>query len=119
MSRRSSAVQRHAKEIMSDRPALSASEFASVFFPPKHAEIAACIRDILGRVLIVDVSRITAEDRLVEDLGLGMVDGLDPNFLEIDIRDELHVDIGSSWPTLKTVRDLVNLVGERCPTDER
>ncbi len=115
MSRRSSAVKRHAEELMKDRPPLSSSEFGCAYFPPKHQKVAPRIRDILGRVLIVDVNRVGADDRLIEDLGLGVVNGMDADFVELDIDRELHVDIGSAWPVMKTVRDMVTFVGNHCP----
>lgn len=118
MSRRSSAVQRHAKEIMRNRASLSSSEFGSTFFPQHQTEIAAQIRDILERVLIVDVSRIEADDKLIEDLGLGVVDGLDANFVEFDIHQKLHVSLRPAWPQIKTVRDVVTYVSDHRPRGE-
>lgn len=116
MSRRSSAVQKRAKEIMRDRRAMSPLEFGSEFFAGNQAEAASRIYDILKKVLIVDVSRIRPDDRLVQDLGLAQVDGLDPNFLELDIKDSFGVSIRAAWPSIKTVRDLVTYVSTHCPT---
>ena len=87
MSRRSTAVQRHAGELMAGRTALTHSEFGSRFFPPDQAETASRLREILARILILDVTRVHPDDRLIEDLGLGQVDGLAPNFLEFDVGD--------------------------------
>ncbi len=115
MSRRSAAVQRRAKEIMRGRRALSSPEFGSVFFPEHQAEIAARMRNILKDVLIVDVSRIHADDRLIEDLGLGQVNGLDFEFLEFDVEQNFGVTLRSAWPSIKTVRDIVTYVGDHRP----
>ena len=113
-SRRIAAVRKRAKEIMRDRQALSSTAFGSELFPQHEAEIAARLREILKRVLIVDVTRIHPDDRLVEDLGLGQVDGLDPNFLEGDIEREFGVGLTPAWSSIKTVRDLVTYVSSHC-----
>jgi acyl carrier protein len=110
MSRRSAAVQERAVEMMRDRRVLSASEFGSQFFPPEQSRIATQLREILKDVLIVDVSRIHPDDRLVEDLGLGQVDGLAQNFLEQDVDDRFGVSLRPAWSSIKTVRDLVAYV---------
>ena len=110
MSRRSAAVQKHAKEIMQDRCVLSPAEFGSEFFPPEQSPIATRLREILKDVLIVDVSRMHPDDRLIEDLGLGQVAGLDSNFLEENIKREFSVSLRPVWSSIKTVRDLVTYV---------
>lgn len=115
MSRRSNAVQKHAREIMRDRRSMSASEFGSEYFSTDQAEIASRLRDILKKVLIVDATRIHPEDRLIEDLGLGQVDGLDPNFLELDIEHSFGVSLRPTWSSIKTVRDLVTYVSTNIP----
>ena len=61
MSRRSTAVQRHAKEILQNRRSLSAKEFGQECFPHKQSAAATRLRQILEKILIVDVSRITAK----------------------------------------------------------
>jgi acyl carrier protein len=119
MSRRSAAVQKRAKEVMRDRRAMSSSEFGSAFFPHDQAEITARVRDILKDVLIVDISRIHPDDRLVEDLGLGQVNGLDAEFLAADLEHKLGVRLSADAPILplpgKTVRDLVTYVLTETP----
>ena len=115
MARRSTGVKRRAKEVMRDRRAVSPSEFGSEFFPKDQAEIACRLRDILKKVLIVDASRIRPDDRLIEDLGLGQVDGLDPNWLECDIEESFGANLKPSWPSIKTVRDLVTYVASHQP----
>ena len=112
MSRRSTAVQKRAEEIMRNRRSLSAEEFGLEFFPQNQSAIAARLRRILEKTLIVDASRLHPDDQLVEDLGFGRVDGLAPNFLELDVEREFGVNLKSAWPSLKTVRDLVTYISE-------
>ena len=115
MLRRSTAVKRRAKAIMRDRRAMSPLEFGSEFFPKDQVEIACRLRDILKKVLIVDASRIHPDDRLIEDLGLGQVDGLDPNWLERDIEESFGVSLKPNWSSIKTVRELVIYVASHQP----
>jgi acyl carrier protein len=115
MSGRSSAVQRRAKEIMRGRRAMSSSEFGSAFFPDHEAGIAARLREVLKVILIVDVCRIHPDDLLMDDLGLGQVDGLDPNVLEFEVQQSFGVNLRPAWPSIKTVRDLVTYVSNHCP----
>jgi hypothetical protein len=61
----------------------------------------------------VDVRRIHPEDRIIEDLGLGQVDGMDGNWLDLEIERAFGVSIRAAWPELKTVRDVVEHVSVR------
>ncbi len=116
MARQSASVKRQANEIMGERQPLSPVQFGSEFFPKEQVDVASRLLDILRKVLIVDVSRIHPDDRLVEDLGLGQVDGLDPNWLACDIKDSFGVSLEPGWASIKTVRDLVTYVSTHCPT---
>ncbi|MBC8873871.1 MAG: acyl carrier protein [Planctomycetes bacterium] len=110
MSRRSSAVKRRAEQVMAGRPAINRSDFGSHFSPHHEAEIASRVHEMLEKILIVDVSRIRPDDKLIEDLGLGQIDGLDPNFLELDVKDAFGVDLRPVWRTGVTLRDLVHYI---------
>ncbi len=110
MSRRSSAVKRRAEQVMSGRPSVNRSDFGSHLFPHHEAEIASCVHEMLEKVLIVDVSRIRPDDKLIEDLGLGQIDGLAPNVLELDVKDAFGVDLRPVWRTGVTLRDLVHYI---------
>ena len=116
MSRRSSAVQKRAKEIMRNRRSLSAEEFGLEFFPKEQSTTAIRLRQMLENILIVDVSRIHFDDQLIEDLGFGQVDGLDPNFLELEVEREFGVSLRPAWFSIKTVRDLVVYVSGGAPS---
>jgi hypothetical protein len=106
MSRRSVAVQRRAAQIMRGRQPLSAQEFGVAFFPPSQAAVATRLRKMLEDGLIVDPTRMRPDDRL-DDLGFGQIDGLDPNFLELDVESEFGVALRPAWASIHTFRDLV------------
>jgi acyl carrier protein len=110
MSRRSRAVQRRAAEVLHDRPSLSAEEFGQTLFPPEQSAIATWLRKTLEEILIVDASRIRPDDRLIDDLGFGQVDGMDPNFLEFEVEREYGVKLRPAWASVKTGRDLVTYI---------
>ena len=110
MSRESTRIQNHAKQIMAGREALSPDEFAGAHFLLAERPIAAKIQTFLAEILIVDASRIHPDDRLVEDLGFGQIDGLDPNFLGFDVEREFGVSLSPGGASIKTVRDLVKYI---------
>jgi len=95
---------------MGGRESHTHTDFGSRFFPPNGAQIASRLHEMLGKFLIVDVTRIHPDDKLVEDLGLGRVDGLDPNLFEFDVKDAFGVDLRPVWRKDVTVRDLVDYV---------
>ena len=61
-------------------------------------------------MLIVDVSRIRPDDLLTDDLGLGQIDGLDGEFLLLDIQKEFSISLRPEATDVKTVRDLIQYV---------
>ena len=92
LSRRSNAVKRTANELMKGRQSLSPDEFAETHFPTSQ-KVASRLFQILSNELIVDVSRIHPTDRLYADLGLGVIDGLDPVHLAMDVEQVFSADI--------------------------
>ncbi len=113
MSRRSSAVKRRAAEVMNGRKRHSSQEFARSFFPDSQQEPARRVHEVLRRVLIVDVARIQPDDHLVGDLGLGQVDGLEPEHLSCDCEQRFGVPVLSLFSDQDpTVRQLVEFVAE-------
>ena len=86
------------------------------FFPKEQSTTAIRLRQMLENILIVDVSRIHFDDQLIEDLGFGQVDGLDPNFLELEVEREFGVSLRPAWFSIKTVRDLVVYVSGGAPS---
>ena len=66
---------------------------------------------MLADILIVDVARVYPDDRLVEDLGFGRVDGLGPGVPGIrDVEEAFGVDLAPVWRSEITLRDLVTYV---------
>lgn len=92
MSQRSTAVQRRAAAVFAGRERLTTTEFCELF-PVADRSIAARVRDILKDVLIVDTRFIRPEDRLIADLGLGQVDGLDAYHLDGDFKSVYHASV--------------------------
>lgn len=113
MSRRSTAIQKHAAQIMTGRSPLTHEQFGVQFFASAQATIATKLREMLAKSLIVDARRIHPDDRLIEDLGFGQMDGLDGNVLEFDVEREFGVSLRPGWPDFRTVRDLVTYVSTR------
>jgi hypothetical protein len=58
----------------------------------------------------VDASRIHPDDRLIEDLGFAQMDGLDANWLELDVAREFGVSIHPHWAAIHSVRGLVSCI---------
>src|SRR5262249_52659063 len=80
-ARRSAAVKRRAREVMSGRQSMTSQQFSVAFFGPNQRDTAKAVKDLLAKALIIDSSTIHPDDRLIADLGLAKVDGLDLNFL--------------------------------------
>jgi len=112
-ARNNGAIQRHAAELISARKALTHEEFGAQFFSPEERHIASRLRELLEMILIVDVSRVYPDDKLVEDLGFARVDALGPSFLELDVEDAFGVDISQAWKYEITLRDLVTYISKR------
>ena len=92
MSQCGSAVKRRAATVFAGRDRLTPSEFSDLF-PASVSPIAKRLHDILKKVLIVDVRFIRPDDRLISDLGLGQVDGLEPYHLDGIVRSEYHASL--------------------------
>jgi hypothetical protein len=92
MSQRGSAVKRRAATVFAGRERLTPSEFSDLF-PASVSPIAKRLHDSLKKVLIVDVRFIRPDDRLISDLGLGQVDGLEPYHLDDIVRSEYRASL--------------------------
>lgn len=92
MSQRSSAVKNRAAVVFAGRERLSPNEFAELF-PAMERTIAARLQEMLKDVLIVDARCVRPEDRLIRDLGLGQVDGLEPYHLDGDAKSEYNISL--------------------------
>jgi hypothetical protein len=108
-AKRCAAVKKRAKAAMAGRESMTPRQFADAFFQPAQVEAAITMIGMLGKILIVDTTRIRPEDRLVGDLGLTHVDGLDVNWLIHDLADRYGVASGAFTNHDPTVRELVDL----------
>lgn len=110
MSRRRSDQIRRVKSTMHGRPAFTHEKFGERFFVADDAPVAARVRAILEEAVGVDLSRAVPEDRLVEDLGLGGVDGLAGIHLMHDLQGEFQIKPDGSPSTIVTLRELVEVM---------
>ena len=116
MSRRSAAVKRRANAIMLGRRGLTAHEFATRFFPSSQQAIAATVSEVLAGVLIVDVARVWPDDRLVGDLGMGQVDGLDAYHFDGELRTRFGISVLDVFKTEDpSVREVIECISRRLP----
>jgi hypothetical protein len=117
MSQRSSAVKRRATVVFTGRDRLTSNEFSDLF-PASVRPIAKRLQDILKNVLIVDVGFIRPEDRLISDLGLGQVDGLEPYHLDGDVNSEFHVSLLPLFETTadSSVAEVVEYLADKTTT---
>lgn len=93
MSRRSAAVRHRAESVMHGREPMTPQQFAEWFFPQGERVVAAGVREALANVLIVDAARVSPNDYLVGDLGLGQVDGLEPHHLDSELRTRFGISV--------------------------
>jgi len=119
MSQRSSAVKRRAAEVFSGRALLTVDQFSELF-PTDLRQVAGTIREILEGVLIVDVRCVRPQDRLIADLGLGHVDGLDAYHLDGDVESRYRLSILGLFESTgdPTVDDVVRYVAQRITTNQ-
>lgn len=116
MSRRNAAVKRRANAVMLGPQDLTAQEFARTFFPSSQQGIAVTVSEVLAGVLIVDVARVQPDDRLVGDLGMGQVDGLDAHHFDDDLRTRFGVSVlGLFKEGDPSVREVIEYISGRLP----
>jgi acyl carrier protein len=118
MSQRSSAVKDRAATVFAGRSSLSRNEFAALF-PTTTRSIAARLQEMLAGVLIVDAKLVRPEDRLISDLGLGHVDGLDAYHLDGDVKSEYNISLLPLFEELgdPSVADVVQYVAKESTTN--
>ena len=119
MSHRSSAVKRRAATVFEGRQRLTTDEFSELF-PDDVRSIATRSRNILKGVLIVDVLFIQPNDRLIADLGLGHVDGLEPYHLDGDVQSEYDVSLLPLFESIPdpSVADVVQYLASQNTTNK-
>jgi len=119
MSQRSLAVKRRAAVVFTGRERLTSNEFCDLF-PAPVRPVAERLHDILKNVLIVDVRFIRPEDRLISDLGLGQVDGLEPYHLDGDVESEYHASLLPLFETTvdPSVAEVVEYLADKTTTNK-
>ena len=66
--------------------------------------------------MIVDVARVQPDDRLVGDLGMGQVDGLDAHHFDGDLRTRFGVSVlGLFKEGDPSVREVIEYISGRLP----
>jgi len=96
---------------MQSRQPRTLDEFGSHFFGPDAAPIAKRLREILARQVSVDLSRLSPDDRFIEDLQMVELDSLSTVNLVVDIEREFGIKIpDADAGKIRTLRDLVEYV---------
>ncbi len=118
MSQRSSAVKERAAIVFAGRKSLSPNEFAALF-PATARPIASRFQRMLAGVLIVDAQLVRPEDRLISDLGLGHVDGLEAYHLDGDVKSEYNISLMPLFDKLDdpSVADVVQFLAGKNTTN--
>jgi acyl carrier protein len=105
------SVRRLVMNRMHRRDARTAEEFGKQFFPPDIAPIATRLWEILARHIEVDLSRLSPDDRFIEDLEMVELDSLSTVNFALDIEREFGISIpDTDAERLKTFRDVVQYV---------
>src|SRR5262249_39602994 len=100
-------VQRRVLKQMQLRPSRTPEEFGRDLFPPASASIAARVREILGRHLAVDLSRLSPEDTFV-DLEMAELDSMATVGFVLDLEREFGIKIPNrDAARMKTFRNVV------------
>jgi acyl carrier protein len=107
------AEKQRALAHMAGRPALSETEFGKRYFPPDRAEIAARLRKIFFRHIIVDLSQLQPNDRFVEDLRMDELDSMSTVGFVIEVEKEFGIKIPDATAEKMTVfQSVVDYVAE-------
>ncbi|MGA2788004.1 MAG: acyl carrier protein [Verrucomicrobiota bacterium] len=95
------------------RPALDEAEFGKRYFPPDRAEIAAKLREIFSRHIIVDLSQLQPNDRFVEDLRMDALDSMSTVEFVIEVEKEFGIKIpDAAAEKMTTFQSAVDYVAE-------
>lgn len=104
------SVPRHVLKRMQSRPSRTPAEFGRDLFLPESASIAAKVREILGRHLTIDLSRLSPEDTFV-DLEMAELDSMATVGFVLDLEREFGIKISHrDTERMKTFRDVVEYV---------
>jgi acyl carrier protein len=98
---------------LSGREPLTPKEFAESFFSVAQQPIAEFVIEAFQRSLIFDTARIRPDDRLIADLRLGQIDGLEPNEIDAAIKKRFGCSMVPSFAENDpSVRELVDFVAK-------
>jgi len=103
-------VQRRVLKRMQARQSRTPEEFGRDLFSSESASVAARVREILGRHLSVDLSRLSPEDTFV-DLEMAELDSMATIEFVLDVEREFGVKISDrDAERMKTLRDVVQYI---------
>lgn len=103
-----------ARRVVQNRSPLGAAEFSGLFATEQEAALAPIIRDRLREYIAVDPTLVRPDDKLCEELQLGVVDGLDANAFVADVEKAVGVRIpDQAAERMLTLRDIVSYVAAR------
>jgi len=103
-------VQRRVLKRMQARQSRTPEEFGRDLFSSESASLAARVREILGRHLSVDLSRLSPEDTFV-DLEMAELDSMATIEFVLDVEREFGVKISDrDAERMKTLRDVVQYI---------
>jgi acyl carrier protein len=92
---------------------LSETEFGKRYFPAERAEIAARLRKIFSRHIIVDLSQLQPNDRFVEDLRMDALDSMATVEFVIEVEKEFGIKIpDAAAEKMLTFQSVVDYVAE-------
>jgi len=94
--RKRRAIERRYRDKIQSRDRISFQDFAHTYFPSRNPRIVCAILESIKGWLRVPTGRLHPDDRIYEDLALGVWDCLEPFHLVADIEDRLHGEIGLS-----------------------
>ena len=81
------------RRLLSGKQKYSPQEFGEHYFTAEQAEIAIRFRELLSKYVPADLASLRPDDRVVQDLGIGQVDGLEPTFLIQDMEKAFGISI--------------------------
>lgn len=105
------SVRRIVARRFRDRQPRTPEEFGRHYFSPDTSLVAMRLREILARHIEVDLSRLSPNDRFIEDLEMVELDSLSTVNFKVDIEREFGITIPDpDAEKLKAFRDVVAYV---------
>jgi acyl carrier protein len=105
------SVRRIVERRLRDREPRTPEGFGRHYFSPDTSSVATRLREILSRHIEIDLSRLSPDDRFIEDLEMVELDSLSTVNFAVDIEREFGITIpDADAERLKTFRDVVEYV---------